>query len=71
MSGVSEPDDSALDAYVDRLVAAAPPLSDEQRTRLAELLHPVRDVDVGSSERPTRGKPVSTSGVTRDANCCK
>lgn len=28
--------------YVARLVAAAPPLSDEQRTRLAELLRPVR-----------------------------
>jgi hypothetical protein len=29
-------------AYIDRLLADAPPLTDEQRTRLAELLRPVR-----------------------------
>lgn len=28
--------------YVRRCLAAAPPLSDEQRTRLAELIRPVR-----------------------------
>lgn len=28
--------------YVEKVLAAAPPLSDEQRTRLAELLQPVR-----------------------------
>lgn len=28
--------------YVERCLAAAPPLTDEQRTRLAELLRPVR-----------------------------
>ncbi|WP_131812477.1 hypothetical protein [Mycolicibacterium fortuitum] len=28
--------------YVERVLATAPPLSDEQRTRLAELLRPVR-----------------------------
>lgn len=30
--------------YVRRIVAAAPPLTDEQRTKLAELLAPVRGV---------------------------
>jgi hypothetical protein len=29
-------------AYVDRVLAEAPPLTDEQRVRLAELLRPVR-----------------------------
>jgi hypothetical protein len=29
-------------AYIDRLLADASPLTDEQRTRLAELLRPVR-----------------------------
>jgi hypothetical protein len=33
-----------LDAYVARVVAMAPPLTDEQRTRLAELLRPVQIV---------------------------
>ena len=28
--------------YVEKVLAQAPPLSDEQRTRLAELLRPVR-----------------------------
>jgi hypothetical protein len=31
-----------VDDYVDRMVAAAPPLTDQQRNRLAELLRPVR-----------------------------
>lgn len=31
-----------IDARIDELVAAAPPLTDEQRTRLAELLKPIR-----------------------------
>ena len=29
-------------AYLERVLAQAPPLTDEQRTRLAELLAPVR-----------------------------
>lgn len=32
----------AVDAWVARVLASAPPLTDEQRTRLAELLRPVR-----------------------------
>ena len=32
----------ALEEYVDRVVAAAPPLTDYQRSKLAELLRPVR-----------------------------
>jgi excisionase family DNA binding protein len=39
-AAASEPD--AVDAWVDRMLATAPPLTDEQRTRLAELLRPVR-----------------------------
>lgn len=31
-----------VDEYVDRMVAAAPPLTDQQRNQLAELLRPVR-----------------------------
>ena len=31
-----------LEDYVRRVVAAAPPLTDEQRTRLAELVRPAR-----------------------------
>lgn len=31
--------------YITRTLAAAPPLTDEQRTRLAELLRPVRTPD--------------------------
>lgn len=30
------------DEYVDRMVAAAPPLTDHQRSKLAELLRPAR-----------------------------
>jgi hypothetical protein len=33
--------------YVERVLAEAPPLTDEQRTRLAELLRPVRHTAVG------------------------
>ncbi|OSC22103.1 hypothetical protein B8W69_26995 [Mycobacterium vulneris] len=32
----------AVDQWVERTLATAPPLTDEQRTRLAELLRPVR-----------------------------
>jgi excisionase family DNA binding protein len=32
----------AVDAWVERTLATAPPLTDEQRTKLAELLGPVR-----------------------------
>lgn len=31
-----------VDAWVEQQLATAPPLTDEQRTRLAELLRPVR-----------------------------
>lgn len=31
-----------LAEYIEKVLAAAPPLTDEQRTRLAELLRPVR-----------------------------
>lgn len=33
---------SERDAYVQRVLAAAPPLTSEQRAKLAELLRPVR-----------------------------
>jgi hypothetical protein len=33
---------SAIAEYVDKILAEAPPLSDEQRVRLAELLRPIR-----------------------------
>lgn len=33
---------TAHDAYVQRVLAAAPPLTSEQRAKLAELLRPVR-----------------------------
>jgi hypothetical protein len=32
----------ALEEYVNQVVAAAPPLTDQQRNQLAELLRPVR-----------------------------
>jgi hypothetical protein len=32
-----------LEAYIEKTLAAAPPLSDEQRTKLAELLKPARE----------------------------
>jgi hypothetical protein len=31
-----------LEEYIEKTLAAAPPLTDEQRSRLAELLKPVR-----------------------------
>ncbi|WP_431840840.1 hypothetical protein [Gordonia hongkongensis] len=31
-----------IERYIGKALAAAPPLTDEQRTRLAELLRPVR-----------------------------
>ena len=31
--------------YIERVLAAAPPLNDEQRTRLAELLRPARQLE--------------------------
>jgi excisionase family DNA binding protein len=36
------PEPDPIDAWVERTVATAPPLTDEQRTKLAELLRPVR-----------------------------
>jgi hypothetical protein len=35
-------DQSKIADYIERMLAEAPPLTDEQRTRLAELLRPVR-----------------------------
>lgn len=37
-----------VDQWVDRVLATAPPLTDEQRTRLAELLRPVRQTGAAS-----------------------
>jgi hypothetical protein len=34
--------EAKINDYIERVLAAAPPLTDEQRTRLAELLRPVR-----------------------------
>jgi hypothetical protein len=34
--------EAKLAGYIERMLAEAPPLTDEQRTRLAELLRPVR-----------------------------
>ena len=36
----------AAERYVQRLVSTAPPLSDEQRTRLAAILAPAREESV-------------------------
>ena len=36
--------EAKIAAYVEKVLAEAPPLSDEQRTKLAELLRPVRQV---------------------------
>lgn len=38
-----------LDDYIRDTLAKAPPLSDEQRTRLAELLRPVRQPTGGAA----------------------
>lgn len=48
-----------IEDYITRTLAAAPPLSDEQRTRLAELLRPVRipspdrQAELAASSPPT------------------
>jgi hypothetical protein len=34
--------EAKITAYIEKVLAQAPPLNDEQRTRLAELLRPVR-----------------------------
>lgn len=34
--------EAKITAYVEKILAQAPPLNDEQRTRLAELLRPAR-----------------------------
>jgi hypothetical protein len=41
---------AALDAYVARAIAECKPLTDEQRTRLAELLRPVQIVATPASQ---------------------
>ena len=40
-----------LQDYIERTLAAAPPLSDEQRNRLAELLRPARRDLAGGASR--------------------
>jgi hypothetical protein len=40
--GCRDRTEALVAAYVRQVLAAAPPLTDEQRTRLAELLKPVR-----------------------------
>jgi len=37
-----EPDVTALEEHIQKVLSQAPPLTDEQRTRLAELLRPAR-----------------------------
>jgi hypothetical protein len=37
-------DAATLSDYVDRILKEAPPLTDDQRNRLAELLRPVRQL---------------------------
>lgn len=37
-------DDDEHDAYIEAIVAAAPPLTDEQRQRLCELMRPARQM---------------------------
>jgi hypothetical protein len=39
----------AVDEWVERQLATAPPLTDEQRTKLAELLRPVRKPPAGDA----------------------
>jgi hypothetical protein len=46
-----ESDPTAIAEYVEKILAEAPPLNDEQRIRLAELLRTVR--------RPSSGSGVS------------
>lgn len=38
-----------LEEYVESVLAEAPPLTDEQRTKLAELLRPVRTAGNGAA----------------------
>jgi hypothetical protein len=40
-----------VDEWVERVLAQAPPLSDEQRSRLAELLRPVRQAVMPNERR--------------------
>jgi hypothetical protein len=50
--------------YVERVLASAPPLSEEQRTRLAELLKPVRRAASSAepaASRKTNGRKTGTS----------
>lgn len=42
-------DDAATDAWIERTLADAPPLTDRQRTALTELLRPVRIASGGES----------------------
>lgn len=40
-----------LESYIEKVLAQAPPLSDEQRNRLAELLRPARRELAGGARR--------------------
>jgi hypothetical protein len=53
-----------LTEYIERVLAQAPPLSDEQRSKLAELLRPVR---VGR-RRPTYIPAAIRQGRGRNAS---
>ncbi len=52
--------------YLIRTLAAAPPLTDEQRTRLAELLRPVRRSGVPDDRRRRRVAADATMPATED-----
>ncbi|BBY86506.1 hypothetical protein [Mycolicibacterium tokaiense] len=42
MSAAAADREAAIDAYVAEILAGAPPLSEDRRAKLAELLRPVR-----------------------------
>ncbi len=46
-------DPTAITEYVEKILAEAPPLNDEQRVRLAELLRPVRRPAGNAGVSPT------------------
>lgn len=56
--------------YITKLIADTPPLTDEQRTRLTELLKPVRVA--GGAAPPTRSSaPAPSGGTTSTENLIK
>ena len=56
--------DAALDAYIEKCVAEAPPLTTEQRTALAELLRPVRVML--REERSMQANTAEVKQISRD-----